>query len=179
MPLSVDFTTNQTIGAPSAINIVDTTTGSDITASTRWVIIQNALGEYVTENGTSTALAYTVWPIADGNDLTLDILSSDAALDITLRYVTSGGVTVAEDTQLQGFTLYAETFYYSLTQAQASQNQPPPMIIQDNGYYYQKMILRENIDDGNQAITYGGDITTAQNSYDRAAYQIQNQSDLF
>lgn len=181
MPITVSFTVNQTVGAPQAINIVDTSTGSDVTAVSRRVYITNQAGSYLTEGPTiSTSIAYTEWPLADGNNLTIDdILATDMAVNVTLSYVDINGVAVATDTSLEGFTMYNETFYYSLTQMQATQNQPPPMIIQDVNYYYNKMVLRENIDDGNQAILYGNDITTAQNAYDRATYQVLNQNLFF
>lgn len=178
MAISVSFTTSQVLGAPQNIVITDTSSGSDVTAANRRVIITNAAGQYITESGLSTTATYTTWPLLDG-PLTLDILSTDAALLITLNYVNVSGATVATGNSLNGFTLYNETYYYSLTQAQAQQKQPPPMIIQDSNYYYNKMILRENIDDGNQAISLGNDITTAQNAYDRATYMVLNENDYF
>jgi len=53
------------------------------------------------------------------------------------------------------------------------------MVIQDSTYYNNKLILRVNIDDGNQAISLADDITTAQAAYDRATYMVLNQSDYF
>jgi len=181
MAYTVAFSTSQVSGAPNEIVITDESTGSDVTASTRRVYLVNSAGEYITEDGTTAAVAYTEWPIASGSELTLDVLTSDMALNITLSYVTSGGAVAngATLTDLNGFTLYNETFYYSLTQAQASQSQPPPMIIQDSNYYMNKLILRTNIDSGNQAISLGDDITNAQNCYDLATWMVQNQSDFF
>lgn len=179
MAITASFTTSQTIGSPSEINIVDTSTGSDAAATGRRIYIVNSLGQYITESGVTDAVAYTSWPIADGNSLTLDVLTEDAALNITLMYTNNSGVSVAQTTELCGFTLYNETFYYSLTQAQASQNQPPPMIIQDTNYYMNKLILRTEIDSGNNAIEYGDDITTAQACYDRATFLTNNENLYF
>lgn len=181
MAITVSFTVNQVVGSPENIVLVDTSTGSDVLAVSRRIYITNSAGAYLTEGPTvSTTSAYTEWPIADGATITLEnILSQDSALNVTLTYVNVSGGSVASDTSLEGFTMYNETFYYSLTQAQATQNQPPPMIIQDSNYYMNKIILRENIDDGNQAILYGDDITTAQSAYDRATYQVLNQNLFF
>ncbi len=179
MAITVAFSTSQVVGAPSEIVITDSSTGSDVSAVNRRVYLVNSAGEYITESGTTAAVAYTEWPLADGNTLTLDVLAFDMALNVTLSYVNVSGGVVATLTQLQGFTLYNETFYYSLTQAQASQNQPPPMIIQDSNYYTNKLILRTNIDSGDQAITLGGDITSAQNCYDLATYMVSKQADYF
>lgn len=178
MPLSVSFTTTQVIGAPQNVVVTDTTSGSDGTAVSRRLYFQTATSTYLVPDGNPSS-QYVEWPLADGNTITLDILDEDMALDITLSYVTSGGANVASATALRGFTLYNETFYYSLTQAQASQNQPPPMIIQDSQYYSNKMILRVEIDGGNQAISYGDDIVSAQNCYSRATYMVQHENDFF
>lgn len=181
MAITVAFSTEQVVGAPQNIVINDESSGTDVTAVSRRVYLVNNAGQYITEAGVSDSIAYTEWPLADGNQLTLDVLSVDMALSITLSYVTAGGAVAngATLTTLCGFTLYNETFYYSLTQAQASQNQPPPMIIQDSNYYTNKLILRTNIDSGNQAISLGDDITSAQNCYDLATYQVLNQADFF
>lgn len=181
MAYTVAFSTSQEVGAPSEIIITDSSTGSDGTVATRRVYLVDSLGNYITESGSSTTVAYTEWPLADGNTLTLDVLSQDMALNVTLSYVTAGGSVAngATLTELCGFTLYNETFYYSLTQAQASQNSPPPTILQDNNYYTNKLILRTNIDSGNQAISLGDDITSAQNCYDLATYMVTNQDSFF
>jgi hypothetical protein len=178
MAITVSFTTTQVVGAPQNIVITDTSTGSDVTAVTRRIYLQTATDTYLVPDGNPSD-TYILWPIADGSVITLDVLDADAALDVTLMYVNVSGTSVAEDTLLRGFTLYNETFYYSLTQAQALQNQPPPMIIQDSNYYSNKMILRTEIDSGNQAIAYGADIVSAQNCYSRATYMVENQNLFF
>ena len=181
MAYTVAFSTNQVIGASNEIVIIDASSGSDGTVSTRRVYLVTSTGQYLTESGLSDSIAYTTWPLADGNTLTLDVLTNATVLDVTLAYVTAGGAVAngATLTVLQGFPLYAEEFYYSLTQAQAQQNTPPPTILQDTNYYMQKMMLRVNIDSGNNAITYGDDIVSAQNCYNLANYQIENQADFF
>lgn len=179
MPITASFTTSQAIGSPQSIILVDTSTGTDVTATTRRIYIVNAAGEYITESGTTTTVAYTEFPLADGNTITLDVLDKDMALYITLTYNTAGGSVAATVTNLRGFTLYNETFYFSLTQSQAMQNQPPPMIMQDSNYYTNKGILRTEIDAGNNAIAYGSDIVSAQACYDRATYMVNNQSTYF
>lgn len=179
MAITASFSTSQVVGSPQNIVLTDTSTGSDVTATTRRIYIVNAAGEYITESGTTEAVAYTEFPLADGNSITLDVLDFDSALYITLTYNTVAGAVVATVTNLRGFTLYNESFYYSLTQAQAMQNQPPPMIMQDNEYYTNKGIFRTEIDAGNNAIEYGSDITSAQAAYDRATYMRDNQNIYF
>ena len=180
MPLSVAFSTSQTIGATGSINIVDSTTGSDVTATQRRIYFVTATGQYLTTSGLSTTIAYVDWPIAQGTSLTITgILTEDMALDVTLAYLNVSSVIVAELTQLQGFKLFNESFYYSLTQSQASQNQPSPMIIQDSNYFMNKMIFRVLIDSGDNAITYGSDIVSAQNMYSLATYMRSKEANFF
>ncbi len=175
MAISVSFTTSQVLGAPNNIVITDTSSGSDVTAVNRWVYITNAAGEYITESGATTTVSYTEFPLASGSVLTLDILSQDSALNIVLTYVNGSGGAVASGNGLAGFTLYNETFYYSLTQAQSSD----PSILMDTNYYSNKEKLRVNIDSGNQAIELGSDIQSAQECYDLATYMVNNQSLYF
>lgn len=179
MAITAIFTTSQVVGAPQNIVLVDSSVGTDVTAVSRRIYIVNSEGQYITEDGVTDAVAYTSWPIADGLTITLDVLTEDSALYITLTYNNVGGGVVATVTNLRGFTLYNETFYYSLTQAQAMQNQPPPMIMQDSNYYSNKGILRTEIDSGNNAISYGSDITSAQAAYSRATYMVLNQNNYF
>jgi len=179
MPITASFTTSQEVGSPQNIVLTDTSTGSDVTATTRRIYIVNAAGEYITESGTTTAVAYTEFPLADGSSITLDVLDFDMALYITLTYNTVAGAVVATVTNLRGFTLYNRSFYYTLTQAQAMQNQPPPMIMQDSNYYTNKGILITEIEAGDNAIEYGSDITSAQAAYDRATYMVAKQNTYF
>lgn len=179
MAITVAFSVSQTVGAPQAINIVDSSSGSDVTAVSRRIYITNAAGAYITAGPTvSTTSAYTTWPLASGASLTINALSEDSAYNITLEYVDINGSPVATETALEGFTLYNESFYYSLTQAQASQSSPPP-IIQDTNYFSNKMQLRVLIDSGNQALSLGSDIQSAQNCYNMATAMVAKQNDLF
>lgn len=181
MAITASFNTSQVIGSPQNIVVTDTSVGTDVTATERRIYVVNAANQYLTENNTiSSTPAYTLFPIADGASITLeDIISQDSALYITLTYNNVSGGVVATVTNLEGFTLYNESFYYTLTQDQAQQNQPPPMIMQDSNYYMNKGILRTEIDAGNNAIEYGADITSAQACYDRASYMVANENLYF
>jgi len=181
MPITASFTTNQVVGNPQNIVLVDTSTGSDVLAVERRVYVVNAEGQYLTEDYTvSDSVAYIPFPIADGATITLEnILSVDTAAYITLTYNDVSGNVRATVTNLVGFTMYNMTFYYTLTQDQAQQNQPPPMIMQDSNYYTNKGILITEIDSGNNAIELGADITSAQACYDRATFLVANQNTYF
>ena len=175
MPLTPNFSTSQQAGLPSNVIITDTSTGSDVAIVSRRVFLVNYAGEYVVADGTTTN--YTVWPLAQSS-ISIDCLSVDAALSVTVNWVDAGGVTLYTKTSLAGFTLFNETFYYSLTQGQAAISNPS-YILQDNTYFQNKSRLRVLIDSGNQAVTLGYDITTAQECYDLATYMVNNQNNLF
>jgi hypothetical protein len=141
----------------------------------RRVFLVNYAGEYLVADGTTTN--YTVWPLAQSS-ISIDCLSQDTAVQITVNWVDAGGVTLYTKTSLAGFTLYNETFYYSLTQGQAAISQPS-YILQDTTYFSNKSKLRCLIDSGNQSITLGYDITSAQICYDLATAMVSNQNLFF
>ena len=175
MPFSQNFDTSQTVGYPSIVTIEDTSTGSDGNIASRRVFLVNSEGEYVVPSGTSTD--YVVWPYAD-SEIDIDCLDFDSALDITVLWLDNSNVTLYSKTLLKGFTLYNNTFLYGLTQAEATQSKPPN-IIQDTQYLQNKAALQIYIDSGNQAITYGDDIVSAQNMYNAATYMTNNQNEFF
>jgi hypothetical protein len=175
MPFVQNFTTSQQAGLPSDVIITDTSTGSDGAIVSRRVFLTNYAGEYVVANGTTTN--YTVWPLAQSS-ISIDCLTQDTALTVTVNWVDAGGVTLYTKTSLAGFTLYNETYYYSLTQGQAAVGNPS-YILQDNNYFQNKSKLRCLIDSGNQAVTLGYDITSAQECYDLASFMVTNQNNYF
>ena len=175
MPLTPNFSTSQQAGLPSDVIITDTSTGSDAAIVARRVFLTNYEGEYVVASGTTTN--YTPWPLVD-TSISINCLSQDTALIVTVNWIDAGGVTLYTKTSLAGFTLYNETFYYSLTQGQAAISQPS-YILQDTTYFSNKSKLRVLIDSGNQAVTLGYDITTAQICYDLATDMVSNQNYLF
>jgi hypothetical protein len=173
MAITVSYTVQQVIGAPQNIVMVDTSTGSDAAAVSRRIYLRTANNTHLVPSGETTD--YIEWPLLDGNTITLDVLDKDYALSIILAYVNVGGSLLYAATTLDSFTLYNESFYYSLTQAQASQSNPPP-IIQDTNYYSNKLQLRTLIDSGNQALSLGADIVSAQNCYNMATALVAQQN---
>lgn len=172
MALTPNFSTEQTVGLPSIITVIDESTGSDASVTQRRVYLVNSEGEYVVPDGTTTD--YVQWAYAD-SEIDINCLDFDSALDITVQWLDVNNVVLYSKTLLKGFTLYNNTFLYSLTQAEASQS-TPPNILQDTQYLQNKAALQIYIDSGNQAITYGDDITSAQNMYDAASYLVENEN---
>ncbi len=176
MPLVPNFTTSQTPGQPSVITVTDTSTGSDVAIASRRVYLVDYEGNFVVE-GSNTTTDYTPWPLAQ-TSIDIDCLTEDMALSVTVTWNDINGVQLYTKTVLTGFTLFNESFYYSLTQGQAAISNPS-FILQDNTYFQNKCKLRSCIDAGDQAISLGGDITSAQLCYNLATELVQNQNLFF
>jgi len=175
MPFVPNFTTSQTAGLPSNVILTDASTGSDPAIVERRVYLVNYAGEYVVASGNTNN--YTVWSILQSS-ISIDCLTQDTALQITVDYVDAGGVALYTKTLLAGFTLYNLTFYYSLTQGQAAVANPS-YILQDNQYFQNKSKLKTLIESGNNAVTLGYDITSAQECYDLATAMVTAQNMYF
>ena len=176
MPFVPNFSTYQLGGSPNVIYIEDTSTGSDAAIASRRVYLTDYQGNYIVPDGTTTD--YVVWTLAVGNTLAINCLTEDMALNITVEWLDSGNVVLYDKSVLSGFTAFNETFYYSLTQGQAAISQPS-YILQDTTYFQNKSKLRCLIDSGNQAVTLGYDITSAQECYDLATYMVNSQNLFF
>jgi hypothetical protein len=172
MALTVSFTVSQSTALPSTISLTDTSTGSDGTITQRRVLLRKADGTYLVPEGTTTD--YIEWDWAEPS-IAIDVMDRDYALDIIVQWLNVSNQVVYTDTELCVFTLYAEQFYYQLTQYQTSN----PQIIDDQTYYGNKIKLRVSIDEATNAVTIGADITSSQSALDRAAYLIDNQSLFF
>lgn len=172
MSLVPSFTATQNIGSPEIIVLNDTSTGADALVTQRRIYLNTAEGTTITPAGVTTA--YINWPIAD-LAISLAVLNTDYSLNINVLWLDVNGVMLYTRTVLYCFSLYAEEFYYSLTQDQTG----VPNIISGSTYYTNKMILRVEIDSANQAVSIGGDIYSSQSALDRANYMVANQNTYF
>ena len=102
-------------------------------------------------------------------------MERDLALNIRVEWNSVSGSALYDISSYYAFTLYSELFYYSLTQLLAANY----ISVKNKDYYYNKMVLRVNIDESNNAIKYGSDIKTAQDALDRAYYFVQNKNIFF
>ena len=161
MPLTPNFTAVQLYGSPNEIVLTDTSTGSDVTITSRRVFIQMPNGTYLVEEGTTTD--YEVWNIAD-DSITLDVLTKDVAVTITVQWLDVTDTVVVPKVYEFGFTQFNESFDYGLTQMLTAN----PMLINNNDFFQNKSELRVCIDSGNQALSLVGDLFAAQQCYDRA-----------
>jgi len=172
MALSVDFTATQSAANPNEITLVDTSTGSDGTITTRRVYIATAEGTYLVQSGTTTD--YEVWALPLATNITLDVLTEATAPNITVQWL-AGSTVVYSKTTLFDFDLQIYLALIGLTQTQLSN----PSIVQDTSYYNSKIQLMVNVKDSETAVTYNDDIYLAQSALDRANYMVENSNDYF
>lgn len=162
MPFVQNFTTSQTAGLPSYINITDTSTGTPSqTITSRRVYFITANNTYLVQEGTTTD--YEVWAYSAAS-ASFNVLDKDYALSVKVQWLNSSNFVLYEKTSIVGYTLYNESFDYQMTQMLTGN----PLLINDNSFFEYKNQLRVSIDSGNQAISLGADIFMAQQAYDNA-----------
>ena len=172
MPLSPNFTASQNSGTPNLIFLTDTSTGSDGTITKRRIYLLQSNGTYLVPTGTVTN--YIEWALVDVTT-SLNVLIQDTALSITVQWLTSVNVVVANKTTSFAFTAYNETFYYGLTESQVANAN----LTASTNWYQTKMILRVELDSAYQAISFASDIFSAQAALNRATFISTNQSYFF
>lgn len=170
MALLPSFSTSQTEGAPSKVNFLDTSTGSDVNITQRRIYIVLSNGTYLVQQGTTTQ--YEPWNIAFAS-ITLTLLTGeDKAAQIKVQWLDVSNTVLYESIINTGFTLYNETFDYQLTQRLTGN----PSLIDDNNFFELKSELRTAIDSGNQCIARAADIFGAQQCYTIATkLRLQSQ----
>jgi hypothetical protein len=172
MPLVPNFTASQYSGTPSVITLTDTSTGSDVTIAKRRVYLLQANGTFLVPAGNTTD--YIQWDLVD-TSVSIDVLSQDSALSITVQWLSSTNTVVTAKTISFAFTAYNETFYYGLTESQVANSN----LTASTNWYQTKLVLRVEIDSADQAITFASDIYSAQAALNRATFISTNQSYFF
>lgn len=159
MPIVPNFTISQTSGNESIVVLVDTSTGSDGSITQRRVYLRKIDGSFLVPEGTSTE--YIQWSYASSN-ISIDALDKDYALSIVVQWLNVSNVVLYDKTINAGLTMYNETWDYGRTQMLSGN----PLLINDDGFFERKSLMRTFIDDGNQAITFAADMFAAQQCYD-------------
>lgn len=172
MPLTPDFSIDQSLGFPSKINFYDDSTGSDGAIAARRVYLLDSDGEYDVEDGTTTD--YEVWPYADSS-ITLDLLGQDKAFWITVDWVNSLGTVLYTKTYLRGCLLYLKTYYIGLIKAQSSRRK----LIDHANFYQNEIKLLCSIQEATNAIDLADDIGSAQAAMIRGKELIDNPSNFY
>ena len=174
MPLIPNFSAAQSSGLPSTIVLTDISTGSDSDITARRVYLLQADGTYLVPAGTTTD--YILWALIDSN-ISIDVLTQDTALSITVDWVDINGDTVEQKIISYGFDAYGQTFFYGLSDGQVPITNPSVAL--STNYYQNKVQFYCYLVSAAQAITYASDIYRAQVNYDADAYMISNQNNFF
>lgn len=161
MPLTPNFTVTQTPGNPSVVSIADDSTGSDVAISSRRVYLAKYDNSFLVPSGTGTE--YIEWVLAD-TSIDIDALDKDYAIVITVQWMDVSDNTLYAKSSLYGLTCYGEDFDYSMTQM-LSVN---PNNVNDSNFFVNKLLLRNYLDSGDNAISRASDQYSAQLCYDKA-----------
>lgn len=159
------FSTSIT-GDPSAIVLLDTSTGSDGAINSRQVLLYTVAQVLL--------VPAIPWQLAT-NPGTFTPLTKDYGLNVQVNWIDSGGTVLYTSSQIHAFTQYGEQFFSNLTRLQNSQ----PKIVNDTNFYNNKLKLRVELDSATQAIDEMADIFSAQQCIERYQYLIQNQANFF
>ena len=98
-----NFTASQTSGQPSVIVLTDTSVGTDVTIASRRVYLLQSNGTFLVPAGTTTD--YVVWDLVD-TSISLDVLSQDSALSITVQWMSGIQTVVTSKTISIAITSY-------------------------------------------------------------------------
>lgn len=173
MPLTPNFSGTESLANNNEITLTDTSTGSDGTITTRRVYIKLANGNWLTEAGESTTVAYESWSYGDSS-IVLDVLSQTTSCDITVEWYAGATLTYTKTISFI-FNLYDYLFALQLLQGNTSS----PNQIQDTTFYVNFMQFIVNLFNEENAITYGDDIYSSQNAANQNNLMIQNESYYF
>lgn len=172
MALTPNFSTSESLSDNNLVTFTDTSTGTDLTLTTRRIYVRLANGNYLTTSGESTASAYESWSYADSS-IQLDLLTNSTTANVTVDWYAGATLTYTK-TILCEWDLYDYLFAFELIQDQTAN----PGIIQDKNYYSNFFQFITNIWNSESAVTYGDDLYSSQAALDRNQNMI-NYSTLY
>lgn len=143
---------------PANLLVTDTSTGSDGAVVGRKILL------YDVSNNLLNTYDFPNFPAS--TSITISPFQKDAAVNVTVNWVSNIGAILYTASKIYAATQYAEAFYFSLTQ----QQQGNPSFLNDQQYFENKSKLRVLIDSANQAITVGNDVFSANTAI--SLYQI-------
>lgn len=173
MPLTPNFSASESLANPNEITLNDTSTGSDGTITTRRVYIRLANGNWLTEAGESTTVAYESWSYSDSS-IVLDVLMQSTACSIEVDWYAGSTLTYTKTIEFC-FNIYDYLAALEILQGNTSS----PDQVQGTNYYNNLMQFVVNIFNQENAITYGGDIYSSQGAMNRNRLIIDNENYYF
>lgn len=171
MAIVPSISVSQSAITPQNVTVTDTSSGSYGTITQRRIFVSNANGEYLTGNG---VLNYTEWPIAN-IAITLSILEVDTAANVLVQWLDVSNAVINEINANYPLSEFGKQFFFYLIQLQGL----TPGVYQDSNYSGNLAIFWSNIVGGDNAVTFGNDLSGAQNCYNRETFMQQNESKFF
>lgn len=174
MPLTPSVAVSQSALSPSQVVLTDNSTGSDGNIVSRRVSFQNADGDYLTPNGTSSTIAWLSWPYADVS-ATFIVLTEDAAVYLDVQWLDGSGNVLYSAPNYYAFLEYNKQFAVYLGQLQAA----TPGIIKDSNYLFSMAAFWNYITYATVMIEVAADISNSQNLINKATEMRLNESKFF
>ncbi len=172
--MAENFSSAQVLGEPSEIVLTDTSTGLDAAVVTRRVTLTDNAGNIYVEEGTTTI--YEIWANYPGTTtITLDVLTQDRALNITVEWMNVSGTALYTKTVLTLFYMYARTYRIFLIKSQSSRL----TLINLANFYYNAFRLHCSIKEAIVSVEDIADIASAQAALNRAKKLIDNPANFF
>lgn len=151
---------------PTAIILTDTSTGSDGAIASRQILLYNVQNALI--------VPAIPWAYPTPNPFTINPLTTDVALSITINWLNSSGAVLYTASQISAFTGYGENFNYGLIQTETSS----PGILQDVNYQNYVNTLNNYLTNAVKAISIGQSVGNAQAMILKENYLVAN-SDLY
>jgi hypothetical protein len=174
MAFSPSFQSSQQIGLPSTITLTDNSTGSDGAIASRVVFITDVANNYYTASGVFTTPTSTAWVLSNSS-ISINFLTQDMALQVLVQWLDGGGNVLYSSTNLFSFSMYGIMGSYSLTLDMVAQGN----VTNDANYWNNRLKLRMNIDDANNAVTYGANQLVSQSNLNSETYLLANKNLFF
>jgi len=173
MALTVNFTSSESLSSNNLVTFTDTSTGTDLTITTRRIYIRLANGNWLTTAGESTTSAYESWDYSLAT-IQLDLLSKSTTANVTVEWY-AGASLVYTKTILMEWDLYDYVFLFGLLSAQTSF----PAVNDNQGYWPNSFKMVTGIFQSESAVTNMDDLYSSQAALDRNQYLIDNQNLFF
>jgi len=173
MAITPNFSSSESLSTLANVTFTDTSTGADLTLTTRRIYVRLANGNYLTTDGESTTAAYESWDYADAA-ITLALLTESTTANVTVDWY-AGAVLTYTKTILTIWDLYDYVFAFELIQSQTA----TPSIINDQNYYSNFFKFITNIWSAEAAVTYGDDLYSSQSALNVNQNMINNESNYF
>jgi hypothetical protein len=172
MSFTQSFSVLQSPQSPALLFFKDTSTGSDISITSRRIYIQGWDGNFIVPVGTTTD--YIVWPLLD-IEFTVDVFTQDTAANVKVDWLDDAGTVLYSANDNYCFSEYNKQFFYYLIQQQSLTYN----VVQDGNYFTNLGVYWINIVSATNSIVIGNDIYASQVCLNRATNMMDNQSYFF